>query len=159
MDANGWAAVAAGCSAVAAAISLLVAWNAKHIQGRSADFANCIEVAGQLRDAMRRVRDERDKDDNEARYQFELVELLNLLEALALLYNDGRIAASTKKFAGKFLDEVLGWISIDNGMAALMRKSMTGDETYRELKKFEKRRKPGIRNLSRFYRNRRGAQL
>jgi hypothetical protein len=44
-------------------------------------------------------------------------------------------------------------------MAALMRKSMTGDETYRELKKFEKRRKPGIRNLSRFYRNKRDAQL
>ncbi len=108
---------------------------------------------------MRRVRDERDKDDNDARYEFELVELLNLLEALALLYNDGRIAASTKKFTGKFLDEVLGWISIDNGMAALMRKSMTADETYRELKTFEKRRKPGIRNLSRFYRNKRDAQL
>src|SRR5271165_6155920 len=66
LDANGWSAVAAACSAVAAAVSLMVAWNAKGIQGRSADFANCIEVAEQLRDAMRRVRDERDKDDKEA---------------------------------------------------------------------------------------------
>ena len=159
MDANGWSAVAAACSAVAAAVSLVVAWDAKGISARSADFANCIEVAGQLRDAMRRVRDERDKENNEACYEFELVELLNLLEALALLYNDGRIAASTKKFTGKFLDEVLGWISIDNGMATLMRKSMTGDETYRELKRFEKRRKLGIRSLSRFYRARRDVPL
>jgi len=153
MDANGWSAVAAACSAVAAAVSLTVAWHAKRIQGRSADFANCIEVAGQLRDAMRRVRDEREKEDNEARYTFEFVELLNLLEALALLYNDSKIADSTKKFTSKFLGEVLGWISIDDGMATLMRKSKTGDETYLELKKFEKRHKPAIRDLSRFYRN------
>ncbi len=159
MGANEWSALAAGCSAVAATVSLVVARNAKRIQGRSADFANCLEVAGQLRDAMRRVRDEREKEDNEARYKFELVELLNLLEALALLYNDGRIAASTKKFTGKFLDEAVGWINIDHGMATLMRQSMTGDDTYCELKKFEARRKPGIRNLSRLYRNRRDVQL
>jgi hypothetical protein len=158
LDANGWSAVAAACSAVAAAVSLMVAWNAKGIQGRSADFANCIEVAEQLRDAMRRVRDERDQENNEKRYEFEMRELLNLLEALALLYNDGRIAPSTKKFTETFLDEVLAWINIDNGMATLMRQSMTGDETYRELKKFEKRRKSGIRNLSRLYKNRRDVQ-
>jgi hypothetical protein len=156
MDANEWSAVAAACSAAAAVVSLTVAWHAKRIQGRSADFANCIEVAGQLRDAMRRVRDEREKEDNEARYTFEFVELLNLMEALALLYNDSKIADSTKKFTGKFLDEVLGWIGIDDGMATLMHKSKTGAETYLELKKFEKRRKPAIRDLSRFYRNKRG---
>jgi hypothetical protein len=159
MDANGWSAVAAACSAVAAAVSLVVAWNAKRIQARSVDFASCVEVAGQLRDAMRRVRDERDKEDNEDRYKFELVELLNLLEALALLYNDGRIATSTKKFTGKFLDEVVAWINIDPGMAILMRQSMTGEETFHELKKFEKRRKPGIRSLSRDYRFKRDVQL
>jgi hypothetical protein len=71
---------------------------------------------------------------------------------------DGRIAPSTKKFTETFLDEVLAWINIDNGMATLMRQSMTGDETYRELKKFEKRRKSGIRKLSRLYKNRRDVQ-
>src|SRR5579863_10157609 len=149
MDAAGWSAIAAGGSAIAATASFWVGWNAKRIQGRSADFANCIVVAGQLRDAMRRVRDERDKENNEDGYRFELVELLNLLEALSLLYNDGRIAASTKKFTGKFLEEAVGWINIDHGMATLMRQSMTGKDTYQELKKFERRRKAGIRNLSR----------
>jgi hypothetical protein len=155
MDANGWSAIAAACSAAAAALSLAVAWNAKGIQGRSADFANCIEVVEQLGNAQRRVFNAR--DDNE-RYEFEFRELLNLLEALALLYNDGRIAASTKRFTGKFLDEALAWINIDHGMATLMRKSITGDETYHELKNFEKRRKPKIRSLSRFYRAKRDVQ-
>jgi hypothetical protein len=155
MGTDGWSVVAAGCSALAAIASLAVARNAKQIQGRSADFANCIEVAGQLRDAMRRVRDERDKDNNEVRYKFELVELLNLLEALALLYNDGRIAASTKKFTKKFLVEALGWIRIDDGMATLMHQAMTSPETYQELKKFEERSKPEIRGLSRLYRHKR----
>jgi hypothetical protein len=155
MDASEWSAVAAGCSAVAAIVSLAVAWNAQRIQGRSVDFANCIEMVEQLGDAMRRVRDER---EDEARYKFEMIELLNLLEALALLYNDGRIAASTKKFTGKFLDQVLAWINIDDGMATLMRQSMTGDDTYRELKKFEERRKSEIRKLSRIYKDRRDVQ-
>jgi hypothetical protein len=162
MDASEWSAVAAGCSAVAATVSLLVAgvslavsWNAKRIQGRSADFANCIEVVEQLGDAQRRVLNER---EDKERYEFEFRELLNLLEALALLYNDRRIAASTKKFTGKFLDEALGWINIDHGMATLMRDSITGEGTFQELKKFEQRRKPVIRKHSHSYRERRDVQ-
>jgi hypothetical protein len=154
MDANKWSAIAAACSAVAASVSLVVAWHAQRIQGRSADFANCIEVVERLGTAMRRVRDAPDNH-----YDFEFTELLNLLEALALLHNERRIAASTKKFTAKFLEEVLGWISIDPAMEAHMRKSMTGDATYRELEKFKNHRKPGIRSLSRFYRNKRDAQL
>ena len=159
MDTNGLSAIAAGFSALAAGISLLVAWNAKQIQGRSADFANCIEVASQLRNAMRAVHDESKKSDNEDAYRFELIELLNLLEALALLYNDEKIAASTKKFTCKFLDEVVAWINIDHGMATLMRASMTADDTYSELKKFEKYRKTSIRNLSRQYHNKKDTQI
>lgn len=158
MDANGWSAVAAGCSAIAAIVALFVAWHAKRIQGRSADFANCIEVAEQLRDMQRRVLDEREKDGNERRYEFELRELINLLEVLALLHNDNRIAASAKKFTGKFLDEILAWINVDPGMAEFMRQSKTGTETYHELKIFEGRRKADIRRLSRFYRRKRETQ-
>jgi hypothetical protein len=158
MGVEAWSAAAAGCSALAAIVSLMVAWNAKQIQGRSADFANCIEVAGQLRDATRRVRNECNRKDDEGAYVFEFRELLNLLEALALLYNDGKIAASTKKFTGKFLAEALAWIRIDHGMATLMRQSMTGDDTYLELKKFEERSKPEMRGLSRLYRHKRDTQ-
>ena len=39
-------------------------------------------------------------------------------------------------------------------MATLMHQSMTADDTFCELKKFERRRKPEIRGLSRLYRDR-----
>jgi hypothetical protein len=54
---------------------------------------------------------------------------------------------------------VLGWSNIDNGMAKLMRESMTDEDAYHELKKFENRRKLAIRSLSRLYRDKRDVQL
>lgn len=152
MDTTQWAAAAAGASAVTALISLAVTWHAKQIQGKSTDFANCLAVVSQLGDAIRRVRDGHG-DENRVRAEF--VELLNLLEALALLHNDGRIAASTRRFTGKFLEQAIGWINIDPHMRTLMRDSMTGEDTYGELKRFEKRRMVQIRDHSRFYRDRR----
>ena len=137
-----WSAMAAGCSAVAAFASLVVAWHAKRIHGKSADFGNCIEVAGQLRDAMRRVHD---AQEDTAKVRFEFIELLNLLEALALLFNDDKIAASTRKFTGKFLAEGIGWIAVSENLAALMRESMTGDETYKELRRFRESNESEIR--------------
>ena len=39
-----------------------------------------------------------------------IIELLNLMEAFALLLNDARPSSSTKKVTGHFLEEALGWI-------------------------------------------------
>lgn len=154
MGATEWSAVAAVCSAVAALVSLVVALGAMRIQERSADFANGIDVVERLGTAMRRVR-----DAPKNHYDFEFTELLNLLEALALLHNERRIAASTKKFTAKFLEEVLCCIEHNPEMAEHMRKSITGDTTYLELKKFEKHHKREIRNLWCFCRNKRDVQL
>jgi hypothetical protein len=55
MDAAGWSAVAAIGSTIAAGVSLVVAGQARRIQGIAADFSNCLEAARELRDAMRRV--------------------------------------------------------------------------------------------------------
>jgi hypothetical protein len=151
MDANQWSAVAAGGSAVAAAVSLAVAWHAKRIQGRSADFANCTEVVEQLGNAMRRVR-----DACEDHREFEFIELLNLLEALALLYNESKIAPSTKKITCKFLEESLAWIRGNDDMKQLMTKSMTSNDTYAELREFENRRRREIGKHARSYAIQRG---
>jgi hypothetical protein len=110
-------------------------------------------VTSRLADAQRRVREAKDVD--EGGYTFEFRELLNLLEALALLHNDNKIAPSTKKFTCKFLEEAIGWIRVNPELAAFMRQSITSDETYHEIQKFEGRRKPNIRTLSRSYVDRR----
>jgi NADH dehydrogenase/NADH:ubiquinone oxidoreductase subunit G len=139
-------------STIAAGVSLVVAWQARRIQGRAADFSNCLEAARELRDAMRRVHDAPDA----AKVKFEFTELLNLLEALALLYNDGKIAASTKKFTGNFLDEVLAWIRADASMKQRMQETETSPTTYQELKLFEKNRPQESRQLTKAYAKKRG---
>jgi len=151
MDASQWSAVAAVASAVAAAAALAVAWRAKRIQGQSADFANCIEVVERLGNSMRRVR-----DAPEEYYKFEFIELLNLLEALALLCNENKIAPSTKKITCKFLDESLAWIRIDARMKELMDEKVTGEDTYAELKEFENRRPREIAKHTKSYAIQRG---
>lgn len=160
MDANATAntaavasAIATVAAAVAAAGSWFAAWRTARIQGKSTDFSNCVEVLRQLGDAVRRVRDAAD----DGLRKFEFIELLNLLEMLALLFNHHKIAPATKQFTGKYLEESLAWIRVDPDMARLMRESTTGDDTFRELKKFENRRLTPIRGLSRFYRLRRDA--
>lgn len=148
-------AIATGAAAIAAAGSLFAAWRTASIQGKATDFGNCLEVVRQLGEAQRRVQDA----DSEEKSRFEFIELLNLLETLALLFNSRKIAASTRRFTEKFLDEALAWIRIEQQMTQLMRESMTGEDTYHELKKFERRRQTPIRGLSRLYRFKRETGL
>ena len=153
MDVNqaaAWSALAAIFSAVAAGASAYVAWQAKRGQTSASDFEGCLAVVGHLADAQRKVR-----DAPEEHKEFEFVELLNLMEALALLLNDGRPPSSTKKVAGLFIEEALSWISITPSMAELMKKSITGDGTFAELQKFRSKRAIKIRENARHYRNRR----
>jgi hypothetical protein len=105
-----WSAVAAIFSAIAASISFYVAMQARRIQGNAADFSNCLEAVRNLAEAQRRVIEAQDCED---RLKFEFRELLNLLEALALLVNDGRIAPSTHKFMMKLAQL---YIPVDEGI-------------------------------------------
>lgn len=134
MDANQaavWSALAAIFSAVAAVASAFVAWQAKRGQTSAADFESCLTVVQHLGEAQRSVRDAPDEYK-----EFEFIELLNLLEALALLVNDGRPASSTKKVAAHFLEEALSLITVTPALAELMRKATTDVETFSELKRF-----------------------
>lgn len=147
-----WSALAAVFSAVAASASAYVAWQAKRGQTSVADFEGCLAVVGHLADAQRAVRDAPDEHK-----QFEFIELLNLMEALALLLNDGRPPSSTTKVATRFLEEALSWISITPAMAELMRTSTTGEGTFAELQRFRSKRAVQIREDARHYRNKRDA--
>lgn len=155
MDANQaavWSALAAIFSAVAAGASAFVAWQAKRGQTSAADFEGCLAVVGQLSEAQRAVRDAPDEHK-----EFEFIELLNLLEALALLVNDGRPASSTKKVAEHFLEEALSFIAVTPALSDLMKKSTTGDGTFSELQRFRSPRATAIRRNSKHYRDFRDA--
>ena len=93
-----WSAFAAIFAAVAATASAFVAWKAARGQTSAADFEACLSVVEHLAGAQRTVR-----DADEAHKEFEFIELLNLMEAFALLLNDARPSSSTKKVTGHFL--------------------------------------------------------
>lgn len=124
--------VAATFSAIAAIAAGCVTYLAYRTQARSADFSDCLQVVEFLRVAQKRVYDA-NLQCNKDLYRFESRELLNLLEALAFLCNQNKIAPSTSVFTKKFLSESLVWVKKDNGMKSLMHEAMTDDETFHEL--------------------------
>ena len=100
-----------------------------------------------MAEAQRKVRDGTTEDIK----QFEFRELLNLMEALALLENDSRVAESTQKVAQKFLIESLAYIKSQPHLQEFMRSSMTDIGTFEELRLFEERHSKQIRDLALHY--------
>lgn len=150
MDAAGWsavwAAIAAVVSAATAAITLRVATanvDVARTTAQSFDFDSCLGVVTKLANAQRRVRDAK----SDAEREFEFRELLNLMEALALLENDDKIASSTRKITRHFLSETYTYLRSQPHLVAFLDASITGDETFAELRKFAERhtgRKSGM---------------
>ena len=146
MNAAAWAAVAACASTVSASVAFVAIWFTGRqalAQVRVADFNNCLEVVKQLSEAQRKVFAAPD----EKIHGFEFHELLNLMEALALLINDRRMAPSSRKYAGHFLKEAIAWMSVDPDMRTLLERSITGAETFSELIAFQKAHVHEVENL------------
>jgi hypothetical protein len=158
MGADFWAAVAAIAAAISTLLTFIVvgvSFFTARQDAKASDFTSCLDVVTRLADAQRRVRDARDNEDVR---QFELRELLNLMEALALLENGNRITPSTRKFTGHFLEEAWAYIRSEPSLRPLLENSITGDETFLELSKFAERRAGKIERLTKHYENSRSGQ-
>lgn len=121
---------------IGAAISLgscAAAWLSMRLQTRSIDFNNCLEVMKQLGEAQRRVRD---AGDDEGEWRFEILELLNLMEALAKLINRKRIGPVASEHTEQFLVEAWAWLKSDQSQFELIKRSITGVDTFGELTRF-----------------------
>jgi hypothetical protein len=152
MDSTQAAVVAAIAGAVSAIAALIVAWitgKTARAGAKSADFDSCLKVVTLVGGALRKVR-----DAPADQKKFEINELMNLLETLALLANRGKIAPSTRLFTEQYLEEVWAWLKVSPDMATLVESSVTGPETFAELQKFAKRRKRKIRGLEKAYKER-----
>lgn len=150
-DPNTSAAVAAIAAAVTAVLTLAICLANVFqtlAQARASDFENCLNVVTKLAEAQRLVRDAQ----NDAVRQFEFRELLNLMEALALLSNDKRIEPSTKKVTEHFLNESWAFLLSQDELAPLLEASVTSDSTFLELSTFAKKREKRISGLRRSYR-------
>lgn len=122
-------------SAVSATVALgatvLNLWSIRRT-GRATDFNNCLSVVSQLAEAQRKVRDA--KDNNVQKFEFR--ELLNLMEALALLENDRLTAPSTKKITVDFLIEAWAFLKSQDHLQKFLSDSMTDLKTFEQLRKF-----------------------
>lgn len=157
MDSSASAEIAAIAAAISAALAFVVAlanWRTATAEVKSADFDSCLTVVTRLADAQRRVQNAA----SEVERQFELRELLNLMEALALLENGNRIPPSTRKFTTHFLIEAWAFLRSEPAMKALMENSITGAETFVELLRFADRHSGIIAHLTKHYEQQRGAQ-
>lgn len=140
-------AVAAAASALLAVIIAYLAFAALRQDKRSSDFGDCVDAVTRLGDAQRRVFEATTPEKK----QFEFRELLNLMEALALLENDKRVAPSTRKFTVPFIQESYAFLRSQPQLVPLLEDSITSDTTFAELAKFAEKHKAKIESLTRLY--------
>lgn len=139
-------------SVVAALISLtacVYSVRSSRTQTKVADFNSCLAVVERLAAAQRYIRDAKDAETK----QFELRELLNLLEALAKLVNGGKVPSSTSEYVESWLEESWAYLRAEASVVELIRGSITGDGTYAELLAFAEKRRPRIEALTKAYQN------
>ena len=148
MPPDNWAGYVAVASAAIALVALYFSAKAAGTQARVADFNNCLEVVKQLGEAQRKVRNA--KDDSERLFEFR--ELLNLLEALAKLYNDQKLQSSTREYVEPFIVESWAWLRSEPEMAPLIASSITGEETYSDILRFARAHEKRIAALAQAYR-------
>jgi hypothetical protein len=131
-------AIAAVAAAISAFLTLIIAvanYRSGHAGANAADVENCLAVVNDLGEAERRVRDA--PLDSDIR-TWEFRALLNLLEALALLVNERKIAPSTGKITTEYLEESWAFLDADESNRTLIEESLKSPETFNELKRFAK---------------------
>jgi hypothetical protein len=146
------AALAAAAAAVASAFSAWYSRKETKQERNEIDCGFCVQVIEDLAGAERKVRDAADQDQKD----FEFRNLFNLMEALASLVNDKRVPATTLKIVENYLKEAWAWLRGDEKLTELMMASVTGSDTYIELRKFAERRHLNIEGLTNWYHGSRG---
>jgi hypothetical protein len=157
MDATTASVIAASAAAVSASVLTIVSFFniiALRTQVKVADYNNCLQLVRHLSDTQRAVFTS--KCDSQ-RYDFEFRELLNLIEAVALLINRSQITKSTKEYSTDFICEALAWIESDTSMHDTLKNAVTADNTFKELNIFRKLHRTRIDTLAHDYRDRPGS--
>ncbi|MGB8684751.1 MAG: hypothetical protein WCD12_17875 [Candidatus Binatus sp.] len=116
----------------AAVVALLLNAYSTLLSARAADVSSYLEITDRFPKAWRRFR-----DSTEENKQFEIVEVLNLIESACHLLRLRRFQKATSEMLELYLKEVVAGIA--TGDMTAVRKSITSDETYEEIRKFAER--------------------
>ncbi len=101
-------------------------------QARASDFSSYLQLTERYANAWRKFRDSEEGPSKD----FELVELLNLIEGTCHLYNEKAIHGATRDMISDYLKEVLPTIFSNQHASALIAKSVSGPDTYLHIRRF-----------------------
>ena len=105
-------------------------------QAQAFDINNYFRFKDEFSDAWRRVRDE-----SEEKRDFELAEILNLLESASHLYNKRTIHGATREMVQDYLCEVITDVFKNEKVKSLFKESHSGPKTYAEIRRFARKHK------------------
>jgi len=103
-----------------------------HLNARASDVASYLQITDRFPQAWRRLR-----DSTETNRQFEIVEVLNLIESACHLLRRRRFQNATSEMLEAYLREVVAGFAKDHMDA--VSKSITSDATYEEIQKLADR--------------------
>ena len=112
-------------------LALLLTWRSIHRQWNVTDIRLYFQITEKLTDTWRQYKDSEEKARN-----FELVEVLNLLESLSRLYSKRRFHGITQDMVKEYLQETVPEIVRDNHVRKALRANRSGSDTYGYIRRF-----------------------
>lgn len=110
----------------------LAAWSICR-QTDAIDVRLYFQITEKVSTAWRQYRDSKEENRN-----FELTELLNLLESLARLYFKRRIHGVTRDMVKEYLLEIVPEIGRENRVREVFQENRSGPDTYDYIRRFAK---------------------
>lgn len=111
---------------------LQTAWSIRR-QADAIDVRLYFQITEKISTAWRQYRDSEEENRN-----FEMTELLNLLESLARFYFKRRIHGVTRDMVKEYLLEIVPEIGRENRVREVFQENRSGPDTYNHIRRFAK---------------------
>lgn len=111
---------------------LQTAWSIRR-QADAIDVRLYFQITEKISTSWRQYRDSEEENRN-----FELTELLNLLESLARFYFKRRIHGVTRDMVKEYLLEIVPEIGRENHVRKIFQENRSGPDTYNHIRRFAK---------------------
>lgn len=141
MDSAVASAIAAGVSAVAASIGLILSFFGFRAQARALDAASYLSILERFQENERKLA-ATDWDDDQR--SFIIREHFNFLEGVTHLYNTGRLPGKTREMCKDILINHIAALHTSKEAVFLFEMSVTNVDTYAEIGKFLRENKAEI---------------
>lgn len=145
-----WTAISAVATSISAVVALaitIINLNGMKYQRENSQLLGIIKIHESIDSAQRKIHDAATLEIQ----NYYAIELINLIELLATLSNAKVITSAMKDHTDNYLKECIAKIKINDGWREIMRSSVSGKSTYRNIVEFENKHLGEINILSKEY--------